>query len=291
MSDPHPRTGATDRGFILIVALAACLLLAAIGATLARSVQSALRSTTAAIELAKAQGLADGGVEIAAVLLAGMQRPDPWVCSVPGAGLMALTIEDEAGKVSLNSNNQALLEALFAGLGAPPEEARRYVALVADYRDPDQIERPGGGEKDAYMAAGLRTGPKNADFDTVSELDRVLGIPNPIREAAKPYLTAATAAAGVDEAAASPELLRLLGGERTFGQTRSIPASFAVASSRSVFKVRSLGVVAGARFVREATIAKPLRPGEPLRRLSWLQGEVTPADEALLSSVAGPPPC
>jgi hypothetical protein len=49
--------------------------------------------------------------------------------------------------------------------------------------------------------------------------------------------------------------------------------------------------VAGARFVREATIAKPLRPGEQLRRLSWLQGEVTPADEALLASVADPQPC
>jgi general secretion pathway protein K len=283
-------------GFILIFAIGVCLLLALVGATMGRSVQAALRSTSTVVEIARARSLADGGVAIAGAMLQSGGGPADRVCAVTGAGLIALTIEDEAGKVSLNGDNQALLSALFAGLGASQEEAERYAAVIADYRDADSNERPDGAEADAYRSAGMAGGPRNANFDIVAELDRVLGIPAAIRSQAKPFLTASTSARGVDSEVAPQALIQLLsqgasGRSAAFGERRQLPASLSAVSSRNVYKVRAIGVTPQARFVREAIVARPPTPGEPVRMLSWHQGEVTRDDEVRLQEADAAPEC
>jgi general secretion pathway protein K len=283
-------------GFFLIFAIAVCLLLALVGATMGRSVQAALRSTSTVIEIAKARSLADGGVAFARALLQSGGGPANRICAVTGAGLIALTIEDEDGKVSLNGDNQALLSALFSGLGASQKDAERYAAAIADYRDADSDERPDGAEADAYRAAGMAGVPKNANFDSVAELDRVFGIPDALRSQAKPFLTASTSARGVDSEVAPQSLIQLLsnrarGQSAAFGERRQLPASLSAVSSRNVYKVRAIGVTTQARFVREATVARPLRPGDPVRMLSWHQGEVTPDDEVRLKLSDAVPEC
>ncbi len=283
-------------GFILIFAIAVCLLLALVGATMGRSVQAALRSTSTVIEIAKARSLADGGVAFASALLQSGGGPADRICAVTGAGLIALTIEDEDGKVSLNGDNQALLSALFSGLGASQKDAERYAAAIADYRDADSEERPDGAEADAYRAAGMAGVPKNANFDSVAELDRVFGIPAAIRSQAKPFLTASTSARGVDSEVAPQSLIQLLsngarGQSAAFGERRQLPASLSAVSSRNVYKVRAIGVTPQARFVREATVARPPRLGDAVRMLSWHQGEVTPDDEVRLKVSDAAPEC
>lgn len=298
MSRSGPHSADDDRGFILIFAIGICLLLAVVGATMGRSVQSALRSTSTAVEIAKAKAIADGGVAIGLALVTESRDPEAMVCTVPGAGLIVLTVEDEGGKVSLNSDNPALLLALFTGLGTSREEAARYVSAIADYRDADNKERPNGAEAEAYAAAGFATAPKNADFETVAELDRVLGIPVALRVQAKPFLTASTSASGVDADRASDALLQILaradgfGGAVAFGGRASLPASLSSRSARTVYKVRAIGVTPAAKFVREAIIARPQEPGEPMRRMSWQQGEVTAEDDARLTRIGSAvPPC
>jgi general secretion pathway protein K len=283
-------------GFILIFAIGVCLLLALVGATLGRSVQAALRSTTTVIEIAKARSLADGGVAFAGAMLQSGGGPADRICAVTGAGLIALSIEDEDGKVSLNGDNQALLSALFAGLGASQEEAQRYAAVIADYRDTDSNERPNGAEAEAYRAAGIAGVPRNSNFDSVAELDRVLGIPAAIRSQAKPFLTASSAARGVDSEVAPQSLIQILangasGGSAAFGERRELPASLSAVSSRNVYRVRAIGVTPQARFVREAIVARPPKPGDPVRMLSWHQGEVAPDDEVRLATSDAPPEC
>lgn len=283
-------------GFILIFAIAVCLLLALVGATMGRSVQAALRSTSTVIEIAKARSLADGGVAFASALLQSGGGPADRICSVTGAGLIALTIEDEDGKVSLNGDNQALHLALFSGLGASQKDAERYAAAIADYRDADSEERPDGAEADAYRAAGMAGVPRNANFDSVAELDRVFGIPDAIRSQAKPFLTASTSARGVDSDVAPQSLIQLLsngarGQSAAFGERRQLPASLSAVSSRSVYRVRAIGVTTQARFVREAIVARPPKPGDAVRMLSWHQGEVTPDDEVRLKVSDAAPEC
>jgi type II secretory pathway component PulK len=299
MSAPFPAVNRreTERGFILIFALAVCLVLALVGATMGRSVQSALRSTSAAVEVAKARALADGGVALASVRLEAGLDVSAFVCTVAGAGMVAFTIEDEAGKVPLNTDNEELLLALFQGLGVAQDDAGRYVAAIADYRDGDKIPRPNGAEADVYRAAGFAAGPKNANFATVGELDRVWGIPADVRARSKPYLTAFTSALGVDPEAAAPELIALLNGggdaagAAQFADRGALPARFTELSGRAIYRIHSIGMTGATRFVRDVIVARPEQRGGTVRRLSWQQGEVRPDDEARLGAAEAAPAC
>ena len=49
------------------------------------------------------------------------------------------------------------------------------MAAIADWRDQDDQTQPGGAESAEYRSAG-RVGPKNAPFESVEELQQVMGI-------------------------------------------------------------------------------------------------------------------
>ena len=55
-----------------------------------------------------------------------------------------------------------------------------------DWVDPDDLSQPNGAEIAEYKAAGLSYGPKNAPFDTVSELQQVLGMTYALYEKIEP---------------------------------------------------------------------------------------------------------
>jgi general secretion pathway protein K len=69
-----------------------------------------------------------------------------------------------------------LLEWLLRGLDVSPEKAVALAAAIVDFRDEDDVPGVNGAESAAYRAAGLAQGPKNAPFETVTELDQVLGM-------------------------------------------------------------------------------------------------------------------
>jgi Type II secretion system (T2SS), protein K len=69
-----------------------------------------------------------------------------------------------------------LLKWLLRGLGAALERAAALAAAIVDFRDEDDIRGVNGAESAAYLAAGLAHGPKNAPFETGSEVDQVLGM-------------------------------------------------------------------------------------------------------------------
>lgn len=88
-----------------------------------------------------------------------------------------LRIVDETGKVDLNQADLNLLQALLHGLELAPDKAARLAGAIVDWRDPDSLLQVAGGAETAdYQAAGLPYGAKNAPFDSVSELQRVLGM-------------------------------------------------------------------------------------------------------------------
>jgi general secretion pathway protein K len=67
-----------------------------------------------------------------------------------GAGAVAVRIEDESAKIDLNRADEATLASMLVSTGMPPGEARQLAAAIADYRDPDNIQRPGGAEAIDY---------------------------------------------------------------------------------------------------------------------------------------------
>ena len=107
-----------------------------------------------------------------------------------GRAEVVIEVRDESAKIDLNAAAPALLAGLFEALGEPRERAARMAGAVVDWRDPDNLSQPVGGAEDpAYAAAGLAWGAKDAPFDSVAELEQVLGMRPALYVAAAPHLT------------------------------------------------------------------------------------------------------
>lgn len=88
-----------------------------------------------------------------------------------------LRVVDETGKVDLNQADFALLEALLRALAVAPSRAIQVAGAIVDWRDIDDLKQPSGGAESAdYAAAGYPYGAKNARFDSIGELQRLLGM-------------------------------------------------------------------------------------------------------------------
>ena len=177
-----------ERGVALILVLWVVVLLAVVAAGFASQARLQTDLTRNARSAAEARHLADAGVEFAARRL--LDRVEPigpdfgFACAF-GGGVVTVSVQDEHGKLSLNEAPEPLLRALLEAAGMSEEAASRLAAAIADYRDADDLARPGGAEVDAYRAAGLPP-PKNAPFEALEELEAVLGAPpGTRREAAR----------------------------------------------------------------------------------------------------------
>lgn len=109
-----------------------------------------------------------------------------------GDAEIEVRINDDSGKLDLNAiaNGDAqMLVRLFTSHGVPQDHAEALADAVADWVDPDDDTRPNGAEIAQYKAAGLSYGPRNAPFDTISELQQVLGMNYELYTKLEPALT------------------------------------------------------------------------------------------------------
>ena len=136
-------------------------------------------------------------------------RAYPW----PFAGaLVTVRIRDEQGKVDLNQADPTLLAALFTRLGVDQDAATQLAGAIVDWRDPDSLSQASGGAEDAqYAEAGRPYGAKDAPFDTVAEVEQVLGMTPAIYARAAPFLTVYSGNARPAPAAAAAEVLDAMG--------------------------------------------------------------------------------
>ncbi len=101
-----------------------------------------------------------------------------------------LRIVDETGKVDLNVADITLLAGLLRAVGVEPGRDQRLAGAIVDWRDRDDLSPPGGGAEDAdYAAAGLPYGAKDAPFESLAELQLVLGIDPPLYRQLLPNVT------------------------------------------------------------------------------------------------------
>jgi general secretion pathway protein K len=129
-----------------------------------------------------------------------------------GDARVEVRVVDEQGKVDLNLASAELLTALFRGAGAEPQQAGRLAAAILDWRDGDDLTQVGGGAEDRdYAAAGLPYGAKDEPFESVAELQQVLGMPKPLYARVAPFLTVYSGRAIPDPAFAASEVLAAMG--------------------------------------------------------------------------------
>jgi general secretion pathway protein K len=98
-------------------------------------------------------------------------------------------LTDESGLIDINTADDALLQGLFASVGVPADQAVALSDAIQDWRDPDDMPRPQGAELNEYRAAGLAYAPRNAPFQTVGEVQQVLGMNYDLFEEIEPAIT------------------------------------------------------------------------------------------------------
>jgi general secretion pathway protein K len=260
-----------EEGIALIAVLWMLTLLSIVAAALSLETHFSTRIARNTAENAAVRAAADAGIQRAILDLAtstgaptdgpGKFRADGTVYTWQFAhSTVHISVRDEGSKIDLNQAPEALLAALFASVGVDPGKAQSLADAIADYRDDDNLPRPRGAEEAEYRDAGLAWGPKNAPFQTVEELQQVLGMTPEIYGRVAPdlsvYSITATLPATTDE--------RLTGVLRQAGFTSLANSPMIIFSIRAEAKSANGGV-----FVREAVVQS--YPDQAWI-LSWRQG-------------------
>jgi len=160
---------------------------------------------------------AEAGVEIAVMR---MQSNDDGLRWVPDGRrynfnfdrtALQVKLIDESGKVDLNVAGPDLIQGLLLNLGVDSSRAQSLTGAIIDWRDPDNLLAPQGGAEDPeYEAAGLPYGAKDRPFDTVAELQQVLGMDATLYRQVAPYLTVYSGLAQPNARYAAEPVLRAM---------------------------------------------------------------------------------
>jgi general secretion pathway protein K len=298
-------------------------LLAVIATAFTASMRSHVQGAANTVSNAKAEALADAGVQLAISKLVTLRRSPPaagsaWPvaalvdCAMPNVGTIHVAVEDEAGKIDVNFSDDRLLGGVLRGLGASPDEASKYVDRIVDFRDTDNLRRPHGAELPEYRAASLGYGPKNTLFETFEELEQVLGLPEALRRRLQPLITVHSRREGIDPSRAPQLLLDALAdrvdaspsptfasgpatAQPTAPRRSPVPQEFVTPSSFRAFKLVSEGVTPQqSRFVREAIVEFDNENVIKYAVRSWQRGDTTlsrQGEARLERSATTVPPC
>ena len=133
----------------------------------------------------------------------------PHICALDDAAV-AISIEEESGKVDLNAASFKLLQAFFTGLGVDAHEVDAIAAGIIAFRTP-----PDNGvvSNVAHADPGDKPfGLKLAPFQSVAELDQAPGVSPALYRLASQFVTVYSRSSGVDSRAAPPALFAALAG-------------------------------------------------------------------------------
>lgn len=206
-----------------------------------------------------------------------------------GGGEVRIVIEDEAGKVDLNRAPDQLLVDLFVAVGVGDQRASELVDAIVDFRDRDNLRRLNGAEDGDYERAGLPYGAKDAPFEAIEELQRVLGMTRALYRAVAPSITVHNRrrTRGLRALLNEPpledmdpaEIIRRARRDRANRPTVGAPVAGApapgAASGRfpSAVTIRAQARAAsGAIFVREAIVSLAPNGSRPFRIVKWTRG-------------------
>ena len=176
-----------------------------------------------------------------------------------------LRIIDENGKINLNLADAALLAGLLEALDVEPGRAKQLAGAIIDWRDPDSLKQPGGGAESAdYQAAGLPYGARNARFETLGELQRVLGMDAALYERLEPLLTLYSRQSRPAPPIAARPVLQALG----------LDAERLLAERERLHSVADGNVTEGASVGGSGTYSIESRAMDPRGRVSVLRAVV-----------------
>jgi general secretion pathway protein K len=283
-----------ERGIALVTVLWALLFLSTLALSLAIATRTESQIGRNFGGQVEAKALADAGIYRAIATLVDPDRTGRWrgdgrVYSFElGEGIVRVSLQDEAGKIDLNTARPTLLEALFASAGLTAEDAQALAASVEDWRDADELRRPNGAEEPEYRAAGKPYGPGNRPFETIEEFQLVLGVSAVLYDQVADRLTVLSGQPGIDPQIAPRSVLSIIPGlgeasaaaivegrESAPGATvaSAVSSPYFGRSTATTFTIHGEGrSKAGAVYSRDAVVRLTGDLQTPYHVLRWKRG-------------------
>ena len=189
------RPARSPRGFALIIVLWTLVMLSYVMTHMVAAGRTETRIAANFVANADAETQADGAV-VETIFRVVDASDSHWDIGGGPYGLRmkqakaTVTIASESGKVNPNTASQQMLAALMAAVGAPPSQAAAVSHAMLDWRQSDDNDQTGTARKIAqYRAARLDYAPPGAPFESLDEIQRVLGMTPDLFRRLKPNLS------------------------------------------------------------------------------------------------------
>jgi len=230
------------KGFALVLVLWVLSLLTIMAGSFALSMRREAGIVAGSSNNARAVAVAESGLAIAELMLMNPDRLQRWrtdgsiyqidyadyeipPCISPSGSAVGcsnslpanlskvrIRLLSEAGKVDLNRADQTLLQGLMEHAPVDTELQTKLVNAILDWRDADDLARIEGAEKKEYKDAGLSYQPRNKPFQSIEELQLVLGMNEQVFKWLESLVTVNSGQPKVDLAQAAKEVLYVLPG-------------------------------------------------------------------------------
>jgi general secretion pathway protein K len=281
-----------DKGFALLLVLWVIALLTVLAFSLSFGTRTQAKIDRNQYDKARAQTSADAGVNLAILGILGRTSETRWrLDGSPreltfGDTTIRVKVQNEAGKMDLNYAGKDVLAGLLRTLGSEAEAAEGLAAAVVDWKN----RRRSRWRQMADNAPGSLQIGEVQPFLALEDLRTVTGVTPEIYDRASPFLTILSGSDRVDPLSAPREVLLSLPSANLREVDAYIAARAEIGpdpaalpgldSISAYFKtglvayvtISSESKVAGARFIRDATVSFVTGGTERFRFVTWQQG-------------------
>jgi general secretion pathway protein K len=258
-----PRSSARQSGFALVAVIWTLGLITLLGMAVIVGARYRTKTSSNYASVTAAEVAAESAVNLA-IATALTAAPDqavnfPLRCRLPGGERATITVEEETGKIDLNTASPAALTRLFTALTGDQSRGTRIAAQITEFRNPRTQSTPA-------------PKPPEARFTTVMQLDQIDGMSPRLFRTALRHVTVRSGRPEPDMDAASPAMLRLLNVEpkQTTGK-RGMP------TGGSMTIRADISAPDGTRFIREALVSLEGGNGRPYVIREWRRGDIDPS--------------
>jgi general secretion pathway protein K len=207
-----------QKGLALVLVLWVLSLLTIMAGSFALSMRREASIIAGIKDNAEALAVAESGIAMAEMMLLNPDQNKRWradgsiyeIDSVDAK--VRVRLLSEAGKIDINKADETLLQSLMTQAPVDEEQQTRIVNAILDWRDPDDLVHLNGAEKKEYQDAGLSYQPRNKPFQSIEELQLVLGMDATVFQWIEPLVTIYSGQQQVDLQHAAKEVLQAMPG-------------------------------------------------------------------------------
>jgi general secretion pathway protein K len=207
-----------QKGLALVLVLWVLSLLTIMAGSFALSMRREASIVAGIKNNAQAMAVAESGIAMAEMMLLNSDQNKRWradgsIYQINSADdKVRIRLLSETGKIDINKADQTLLQGLMTSAPVEEEQQTRLVNAILDWRDKDDLVLIDGAEKNEYKNAGLSYQPRNKPFQTIEELQLVLGMNAEVFSWIEPLVTVYSGQQQVTAQLATREVLQVLPG-------------------------------------------------------------------------------